>query len=179
MVYSRSKGFLCLKYFISSFAIIQLISSLLVWTQLDEYCSVISSNLTEAGNEAAVRNTIIATLIITDLFTIIGIIGVMKESYCMTITYSVFMTIDAITTIGIALRIPSYTLASMLTILVVILSYTYAHRIRFDELTQTNLPFIDSQINSPEQVIVSSDKPFSPHCSQFANFPERPPPYKE
>jgi len=174
MVNQRTSCFLCLKYFIIAFTLIQLIGTIFICFQLDDYCKNIKFDFIEPENENAVRNSVITTLFIVDIFTIIGLFGAIKENYCLSMTYGIFMTVDAITTIGLSFRVPSYTFASVLTIIIVIISYTFAHQIRCYQLSRT-----DDSAFGPQQVIIDSPKDLSAHNAKFANMPAPPPPYSQ
>jgi len=155
---------------------IQLIASLLIWFQLDDYVNSIKSNtgFVDSDNDSAIRNSVITTLLIMDIFTVIGLFGALKENYCLSITYAIFMTVDAITTVGLAFRSSSYALASLLTIIVVIMAYSYTHRIRLNQLReQTLMSLNDTQ---PQQVIIGTTKQLMAHNSQFINMPDMPEP---
>lgn len=137
---NRSPKFLCLKWTLIVITSLSLIGSIIIMATISSLAKVIvdstaeqTSKLTDADKEALVSflvAVVIAVCVITDIFIFIGLYGAIKEHYCSTMTFAIFMTLSSIGQFYQAIKAPALWSETVITVVVTVFAYAFARELR-------------------------------------------------
>ena len=179
---NRNLYFVCLKYFISGFAIFQLISFGLIWFNLDNYSSLLMQHLPQLKHNLWAHN-IILTQFFGQIFAVIGLIGALKENYLLTLMYTILLSIQCLMSIVLALEVSTrfqYNSEKHIISMIIVftLLWIFAHQIKRQQLREQNISlFTLTPINCTE-IDISMDKQYGIVNALSTNFNDPPPPYQ-
>jgi len=141
MDHQRSSSFHCQKWTLVTFNILVLIGSIVIMATAWSIVSAAydqtyptSSYPDYDDNRDSILNAlfafIIASMVITDIFVFFGLYGAIKEHYCCTMTFAIYMTLGTIGNFYQAIKAPSMWASAIISILVTIMAYSFARELR-------------------------------------------------
>ncbi|CAG2114392.1 unnamed protein product [Medioppia subpectinata] len=129
-------SFQCKKWTLFTFCLLGIISTLIIIIAAAVVLSNADKDPTQSDEEwkhmKKVTIAVIATIgTIAMLVEMLGLIGAIKEHYCLTMTYAILMALITLSSIGGAVRIGSFWFTFVLNVLITVLAFLFARDLHY------------------------------------------------